>query len=607
MNALDLQVPHTTPASRPFTVEDVKRALESLPKLNEQQAFEAVHGLLRDLNQLALSPALRFELAECILEQVEYLSESLCRRCEHLEFPVPDQDQPYIDRVQLLLAETAVAYKHVVIDLAAQPVDATGKDILQQALLRAVRLLSMRVVQTYSVYNPVPSGVWGELHRLYSYAERIDVARIRVERLADQSVGDIYKRVLLLALANPFHLMQGEARMADERLAKWALACGFSHPAEYPPEDPASFYRTRFYVDLAGDDPPTFGLIGGHQPPRDARLLDLRPVAKIAEDAIRTLTLQGKLTIRERLERDLLRRLRNAWTGRAERGSERSQRSRDVHIVGGLRACHYALAGGAPFHPEQDEVALHGGDFRSGDALSLVPIDDEPWRQSDARGKLEQGLIKPRSFGFDVENREDDIWDRSVRIGPKRATKLEEQVDLKIGNRRGRLEQRDMSASGIGALCPEDSALRFRVGDLVGIAEESTDADAPGQWNVGVVCWLRNQADGRLSLGLRRIEGTPAAVAARGLEGVGAGGDYHRVLTVQHADQTALIVPAGTFDVGSLIVVNVGTAISLQRLGRVLQSTKGFTEHVLEPATLTPVLKDQVIASLYRLLEGAAH
>jgi hypothetical protein len=77
-------------------------------------------------------------------------------------------------------------------------------------------------------------------------------------------------------------------------------------------------------------------------------------------------------------------------------------------------------------------------------------------------------------------------------------------------------------------------------------------------------------------------------------------------LFVRHADQAALIVPAGTFDVGSLVLVNDGSTIAPQRLGRVLQSTKGFTEHLLEPVTLTPVLKDEVIASLYRLLEGAA-
>ena len=605
MNALDLHLPETRPAPRAVTVEDVRRALESLPKLNEQQAFEAVHGLLRDLNRTELMPAVRFDLAECILDQVEYLSEALCRRCEHLEFPVPDHDQTYIDRVQSLLTEMAIAYEHVVVAFAERSLDTAEQDVLQQALLRAMQLLSLRVLQAYSVYDAVPGAVWRQLHRLYGYAERIDVARIRVEHLADQSVGDIYKRVLLLALANPFHLMQREARMADERLAKWALACRLSHPAEYPPEDAASFYRARFHVDLAGEGPPGYGLVGGQPPPTDARLLDIKPVAKIAEDRIRALTLQGNLSIRERLERDLLRRLRNAWTGRAERAAERNPQPGDVQIVGGLRACHHAVGGGAVFQPEEDEVALHGGDFRAGETLSLVPLNDEPWRQDDARGKLEQGLIRPRHFGFDVEGRDDDVWERSTRVGSKRSSKLEEQIDLKIVARRGRLQQRDRSAAGIGAVCPEDSTLRFRVGDLVGIAEDAADTDAPGRWQVGVVCWLRNQPDGQLSLGLRRVDGSARAVAARGIEGTGAAGDYHRVLAIQRAGEASLIVPAGTFDLGSLVLVNEGDALALQRLGRVLQSTKGFAEHLLEPVAFNPALKDEVIASLYRLLEGA--
>jgi hypothetical protein len=600
---LDLSLPATDASGRPPEPAAVRQWLAEQPKLNEAQAFDTVLARLGGLNRVAMPPQQRFEIAEGFLPEVEYLADKLAQRCELLEFPLPEQDRQLSERLQALLEEMAVGYKHVLNGLAATqaPTDATLV-VIRTALLQAMRLLAQRILQAYAVYHAAPAGVWGELHRLYRYAERIDVARTRVEHLADLTIGDIYKRAILLALANPFHLMQGEARITYEKLAKWALACSIRHPREFPPQAPEFFYAGRCYADLDGDAPPGFGRTGQPHTPGDARLFEFVPVVRIVEDRIRQMTLKEQLPMAERLERDLLRRLRNAWTGRAERGASRVGHGGELQVVGGLRACHHLLSGNTDYHPEQDEIALHGKDFQGASRLSLVPLEEESWRQEDTRGKLEQGLLKPRSYGFDMEHKEDDVWERTQRVGSQRATQLEARVENRLLNRRGMVRQRDVSATGIGAEYAGEASLRFRVGDLVGIPEDGANQSGI---ELAMVCWLRDSEAGGLSLGLTRIEGRPAAVAVRGIEGMGAGGDYHRALTVYADNLRALIAPAGSFDIGSVLLVNTGSELELNVLRRIVRSTRGFTEYAVDSVAIGGARHEHIIASLYKILERA--
>lgn len=605
MRPLDLNVPALTATASTPQLQDVQHWLDGLPKLASAQALAIVPERLQAINRLAFGPALRFTLAEGFLGVVEYLAEKLRRRCELLEFPASEQDRTSSAQLQRLLEELAISYKRVLMDLTVTTPPPIGmQPLLRDALLQALHLLGLRVLQAYTVYQPVPPGVWGDLHRLYRYAESIDITTVRVEHLADQSVGAIYRRILLLALANPFHLMQGEVRLTDERLVKWALAARIRHPAEFPSEAPQSFYAQRCHVDLEGDAPPCFGLLPGQMSPRDARILELRPVTQIVEDRIRQMTLKGQLPMQERLERDLLRRLRNAWNGRPARAGERSIQTGHVQVVAGLRAIHHAMSGGVEFHPEQDEIALHGSAFRAAPQLSLTPLEDEHWRHQDAHSKLEKGVLTPRSYGFDTERKEQDAWARSERAGTVKISQLEERLDSRLLNRRGLLQQHDVSVTGIGAHYDTAAGLGFRVGDLVRIEGKSSGQGSSG---LGVVCWLRETAPGQMAVGFHRIEGAAMTLAVRGIEGTGTGSDYHRALGLNRDAARMLIVPAGSFELGSLVLYNARVAMGVLSLQRIIHSTKAFTLYATATVDLTPERREHVLKSLYNLLDRAMH
>jgi len=603
-NPLNLCVPTVSGLHPVCSLVEIRHWLDGLPKLNELQVFDDVSNRLRTINRTPLPPQTRFQIMECFSSEVEYLTDKLTRRCELAEFPVTEAEQALIDRLHALLDELASGYKHVIVDLVGIRAEGDAQIVMRGALYQAMRFLARRVLHSYSVYCPVPAGVWGELHRLYRYAEQVDVAHTRVEHLADQSIGDVYRRVLLLSLANPFHLMQGEARGTHERLAKWALACNLRHPAEYPPEVPETFYAARCFVDLESDAAPRWGLIAAAGLPADARIIEVQAVARIVEDRIRQMTLKGQLPMQERMERDLLRRLRNAWSGRPARADKRSIESGDVQVVSGLRAIHHALSGGVDFQPEQDEIALHGRAFKGASKLSLVSKEEESWRNQETQGKLQQGLLKPRGYGFDIERNEQDVWDRSSRVGAVKSTRLEERLDSRLLSKRGLLRRRDISVSGIGADYDSQSGLRLRVGDLVRItAEVNAQVNVQDSSELGIVSWLREMGPAQMSMGLQRIEGTATALAVRGIEGVGADSEYHRALGFTVGNARMLIAPAGIFEIGSHVLYNARVAMGVLALRRIVHSTRTFTQYGVDSVELTIELREVVLKGLYRLLE----
>lgn len=601
INQLKLNVPTVSDLHPACSLVEIREWLGGLPKLNELQVFGDVTRRLRTINRTPLKASLRHEIMECFSSELAYLTDKLARRCELAEFPMTEAEQALIDRLHALLEELACGYKHVLLGLVNVRPDDPAQVLIRSALYQAMRFLSLRVLHSYSVYSSVPTGVWGEVHRLYRYAEQVDVAYTRVEHLADQSIGNLYRQILLLSLANPSHLMQGEARGTHERLAKWALACRLRHPAEYPPEVPETFYAARCFVDLESDSAPRWGLLAAAQLPADARIIEIQAVARLIQDRIQQMSLKAQLPMQERMERDLLRRLHSAWSGRSARADNRTIKSGEIQVVSGLRAIHYSLSRGVDFHPEQHEIALHGQAFRAEPTLSLLSMEEEPWRNKVTQDKLEQGLLTPRGYAFDSDRREDNVWDKSTRVGAQKSTSLEERMDDRLLNRRGLLQQRDISVSGIGADYGSDAGLKLRVGDLVGLTAENTAENSSG---LGIVSWLRETGPAQMSMGLHYIEGAATALAVRGIDGVGADSEYHRALGFSVGDERMLVVPAGIFDVGSHVLYNARVALGVLLLRRIVRSTKTFTQYGVDSMVLSEALREVVLKGLYRLLDS---
>ena len=574
-----------------------------LPRLNFEESASALCNVLSDINRTSLGPAQRFDALEVLAPEVDQLIESLPRHYATLTFPMSYARRAVFEHTQTLLDEISAGYNAVLAELVRgdAEVDA-GNTRTRDAMLRAVQYTGQRIVHAYSVYENAPEGCWGELHRLYHYAEQKGVAGIRVEYLADHSIRDAYLRIVMLGLANPYHLMQGEAVELYTLLRKWCLTVRLMRPDELRDQPGQYVLGNAFFVDLSGEDPPRFCLSDTEPEHPDLRILHIDELIRIITDVIGKISEQDRLDITERLHRDFLHRLRNAWGSRRQRKGSREPQDGVVVIAAGLASSHYFIGGEHDFTPEDSEITLHGGAFQRKQELSLMPMEHQDWRQSETQEKLAKGVLKPRSFGFDMDAKEDDVWKKANVSTAQQKTGLELSVEERLLKALFTLDYRDSSAGGFGLEYSGEKGLHLRVGELVALRDQGKDGVKC--WSLSAVRWLYcGHGRAGIQIGLHNVGGGASAVAVRGLTGEGAGCHYLRALMMAAGDQQSLIVPTGRFDTGSRLLLNDGASLRIVEIERLQQTSKTFSQFVVKMHTPDADESEMVVQSLYKVLQ----
>lgn len=603
--SLHLNIRKQDPDRKPavdLRADRLGRWVEKLPKLNYQETAAALGQVLEDINFTVLGSGQRFEALEILVPEVESLTEALCKQCGHSTYPMPAGKREVYLKAQQLLAECCAGYKAVVVDLVrAEAVVDASHTRMRDAMVRATEYLGQRLVLAYLVYEDPPAGVWGELHRLYHFAEQKGVEGLRVEHIADQSVRDLYLRAVLMAMANPYHLMQGEALEVYRYLRKWALAASIQLPDEEAQDAVRVEQGGQFYVDLAGEHPPAYHFAEDAPLSASARVVQLQEMVKIVAESVKKLMLNKHLDMAARMRRDLFRRLRNAWGCRSQRQAPRIPQQCTAVVAAGMSACHHFLSGEREFVPEQGEVELHGDHFQKKEALSLVPLGDEQWKEDETLEKLERGVLKPRAYGFDVEDKEADVWKKAHTVQLASKTGLEMSVEQRTLQSLVRLECRDESEGGLGLDYAGGGGIQLRVGELVALRDEMPDSVV--SWRICVVRWLFcGHGDGRVHLGLSNIADQAQAAAVRGLQGMGEGSHYLRALLVPCDGQQSIIVPAGRFDTGSHLLLYAEDQLQVCELQRLQQTNKTFSQFLVDIRAPTSAQQELIVSSLYEVL-----
>ena len=78
----------------------------------------------------------------------------------------------------------------------------------------------------YQSYSPFLNKHWGELHKLYRFAEKRKLLKTKINDelhsyVTKTSVTTEYARILLLSLSSPYHLRQGESGKVFDALERW--------------------------------------------------------------------------------------------------------------------------------------------------------------------------------------------------------------------------------------------------------------------------------------------------------------------------------------------------------------------------------------------------
>lgn len=585
MDLLRLTVPQQTPNSGVaafFNAAKLRAWLDALPLANPGKTGQELLATLQKINRTVAPTNQRFHFLEQCRPLIADITETLHKQYATATIPLEDKNRATAELAHSLLGEMAYGYKTVLLAAANIPITDANRNLLVASALYAMHYLARLLVDIYALYSPEPKSLWLELHQIYRYAEYESFSSDCLPQDGNEggvrSIDHTYRRIIMLALANPYHLMQGEAQLVFRELDKWASNCRILPLAVGVSPD------GQLYLDLDSDTPPAYAPISGNtRYPIDGRLLDVSGILTVLERRNKELMVSakgesGQLNLAGRKLRNMYKRLAEAWGIRVERLSERKPRSTPVEIAIGISAAHHFASHGAEFAPETDELALRNGKIRSkGQGLSLIAENDAPWINEDQAQRLAAGIVQPRTSQFSADPVKDkDIW---VKIY---STQVHYE-HKKSGNNPTfesiTCQLQDESRGGMAVSCQKGYGIRLMVGEV--IAFKSEHAPTADDWSVGVVRWLRTIAQEKLELGIGLLADDTLPVATRGVKGVGKDSEYFRSLLIPKLDPTqyptTLITPAAVYDVDSVIVVNTGNEVFHAQLTKLMDATNSFS------------------------------
>ncbi len=565
MSAPQLNIParQADAAAPKRSVGELLAWLESLPIANPAESASRMHTELAQLNRRRLDTAKRLELAPHFERIGGELVEALRKPLARGTFPVPAKSRRGAALVHGLLAELANSRKILVTELASGQARAQRLG-LGASMAEASHLLAELLLNCYLQYQSVPRGVWHDLHRLYALADEFGFKVLREGKEPSAALRRVelsYKRISLLVLTNPYHLMSGEALRVYELLEQWAGL------ATLAPLSGSRVPEGIYFADLESDEPPSYAR--GPEIPlvKQGQVLGIEPLMGAVATGLRELmaeqNAEASRTVRR--ERDLLLRLERAWKIRRKRRFPRTQQVSRLDVASSLSACHYFISGEQRFAPEQ-----RGSDKKGAD-LELLPADFAPWKR-DEFGRPASGVgLASQLTSYQSRDPTSDIW----RLVYQTKDRAEDEVEAEPAFLAANLSSIDESMGGLALLCGRDSSLRLQVGELV-VYEPGGRRDA-ANWRVGAVRWLLQRPDQDMEVGIKRLSRDALALAVRAIRGIGKGGGFFRGLLIPRANPkdkaTALIVPWGIYDVGTEIALHLEGEVLYARLSKVLETT----------------------------------
>jgi len=554
--AIPIEVAHR---SRPsFKNKQLLHWSSKLPIGNTSVAAHQMLERLKALNACRYPYKERLQLHNTLRPVFSELLHAIRQPLQRANIPLDQQQLYRAALLQDLLEQMALGYKLVVSELstlAIAKLKEFDKLLLTESIYLATVYLSQRLLDAYGLYAPEPTQVWSDLNRLYQFAE---ARHLHCEQVDDPypntplpikpTIDFAYKRILLLSLAEPYHLMQYEAEDMFRLISSSVENCHLEPFSEI-------MSPGEYILDLDADFGPKYVAEGAPCEAKIPRLIDISTV-KLQLNVHLQRVLSSSLlnpdfdvvSLVERQQRDMLLRLADAWNASLVRKTGRFTLAAQVELTTGLDAAHYFMSEQRQFTPEMDELKL----ISNFDATAL-------------KDKNNTVLVTAHKEALEKDQRHKD---QHYQLNP--------------------WSQHNISPIGIALNSDQaGNSIEARVGELV--TYRITDKKIQ-RWQLGVIRWLKheieNNMEGTVNVGIMNIARASVPIGTKAIKGLGSGTDYFRSLLVPRQISInqirSLIVPALLYDVGTVLAVNMKQKIFYAKLSRMLISTRCFTQFNFE-------------------------
>ncbi|MFK5914309.1 MAG: hypothetical protein QM484_08025 [Woeseiaceae bacterium] len=542
----------------------LKSWINTLPTANTLKSTRLVIEKLKTLNESKYPYSERVQLLDILRPTIRQLLVTLKQSLHRAEFPLSENNIETYQLIQKLLFKIALAYKLVSHTLMNKTsLKENDKLILRESIYLSIQYLARSVVESYLIYRSPQYDIWRELHQLYLYAENNDIQHEAIDDPFPDfalplhyTIDLVYKRIVLLSLSSPFHLMQNEADDIYFLVSAWTSVCKIS-------ELNKNFITDQYAVDFATDMSPRYIPDSLEWQPVDGRIIDISEVKLRLQSHTKKILQQNSefdefideetpRSLKERKQRDMLLRLTDNWYRKPVRRTNREDRGAKLRIALGLNACHFYSSNKIPFTPEMDELKLHSSD----------------------------------------ENKQSTVFANIYRDALQK-DRIHEKSDYVIDP----WHQNNISHTGISTTCGNACVdMKVKVGEIVSYLFDSKNGR---RWKIGVIRWIKMDDNNQVDMGIMNLSLSAVPVAVKALEGIGKGTDYFRSLLIPKyvsiQQQRSIIVPSMLYDIGTVLSVNMKTKLFYIKLKSRLLSSCSISVYEFDILENAPIDLSQKI------------
>ncbi|MFA9204451.1 MAG: hypothetical protein ACEQSD_10680, partial [Flavobacteriales bacterium] len=268
MDLLNNEIPRRTRGNLTLvnpTRQDMQAWLANLSMLNVGETARQLFTTLRQLADLDIDDALRYELIEVLRPALHTINTSLSKHYINQNILLDERAERIADLGQQLRAYTATIYRTIAIRLAEQieqqgfSLFGIGKkkqnlQLVGNSIHRCMTELVGLLYETQLLYLPTYKGLWSCLHQLLLLARKLE---LNAHTLQDEnqvydsrlSIDQAYLRAVFLAVSNTNKLRQTEIKKLYQFSELWVSLIKLS-------KTPSG--HDLFLVDPSYDAPPMY-------------------------------------------------------------------------------------------------------------------------------------------------------------------------------------------------------------------------------------------------------------------------------------------------------------------------------------------------------------
>ncbi len=440
--------------------------VETLPLTDIGETTRQLFIGLVGLNKEPVAPQTRIEVTEILLPYVKMSLENLGRHFQNRSFPLPERSQKIFDLKQSILMELAGSYQLAALEMITKGTLSKKKVLL--SIGRAMKYMSLVLMNGYEVYVKQQKNIWHDIHHLYLIACENKLENKEIPDDGDagnRTIEEYYKLINMVALSGPNGLHQGEVTRVKKFFEQFIQKINILPDAERVNSKYAHIAL------LNTDEPAALMPVADMVNSPTSRLFDLTPAIHALDDFV-SLSEETELGLHPKypmLTHSLAKRLVYALTTIRNRRFKRFPRDENATLVIRMNDVIEVLRG-TQTDSFADQINEDVEDDNIYSELSATEDIESPWSAVD---------IDTLDEDSDVQLH---VW----------------HID-------------NSSTSGYGLSQVSNSASTARVGEMVAIKDPKDNQE---HWQIAVIRWMDHIHKKGLCMGLEILSQQALTVIA---------------------------------------------------------------------------------------------